>query len=113
MLNTEHNAYFGGGQGRPADTNLSFADAMSLSEFNFTTLPTASNYALDHYVIESPTDVYLVERMRLKSSNPPPLVTNMPVKFAVSKNKLWLVDEDGKELQTNIAKRKPKFQPTQ
>jgi hypothetical protein len=111
LLDAEHNAYFGGGHGSPEDTP--FRDALTGSEFHFTTLPTANNPVLDHYVIESETDVYLVERMRFRSSKPSSLIANRPVKFAISKNKLWLLDAGSVELQTNIVKRKAKLQPTQ
>lgn len=110
MLDPQSNAYFG--NGHPVDTTVSFADGMTESRFSFTTLP-ASNYVLDHYVIESQTYVYLVEVMRLKSSKPRSWPAGSPVKFAISKNKLWLLDADGRQLQTTIAGRKLKFQQLQ
>ena len=112
VLDPQSNAYFGNGHGPLADTTLSFADGMTQSTFSFTTLP-ASNYVLDHYVIDSGTYVYLVEAMRIKSSKPHSWPASSPVKFAISKNKLWLLDADGKQLQTTIAGRKLKVQQLQ
>jgi len=112
LLDAEHNGYFGGGQNRP-DTTVSLADAKTGTQFHFTIEPAAGNLVLDHYVIESETDVYLVDRMRLGSAKPPVLVVNARVRFAVEKKKLWLLDAAGRELQTTIAQQKAKLQSTQ
>jgi hypothetical protein len=111
LLDAEHNAYFGPGYSSPSDAT--FADAMTVSKFHFGNLPAAGNCVLDRYVIESDTYVYLVERMRVTSSKEPPLLAKMNVKFAVERNKIWLLAGDGKELQTNIVRQKAKLQSTQ
>ena len=72
--------------------------------------PAPSTFVFDQYVVDSETYVYLVEVMQLKSAKPFPLLPSTTVKFAVDKKNLcW---PDGRQLQTNIAKRKAKFQPT-
>ena len=112
LLDTEHNTYFGGGYLSPADTTMHFGDPRTGSELRVGTRST-DNFVLDHYVVESETSVYLVQVMRLAPSKAYRLSANMPVKFAVEKKKLWLLDADGKEYQTTIAKMRSKPQPTQ
>ena len=65
----------------------------------------------DHYVVESAEFVYLVERVRFKSAKPAELHPNRPVKFAVEKQKIWLLDESGKLQGTTILKRIEKDVP--
>jgi hypothetical protein len=62
----------------------------------------------DHYVIETEDSVYLVERIRVKLSSPANVKRYTMVKFAVEKKKLWLVDGDGKQLETRILEQKRK-----
>ena len=59
----------------------------------------------DHYVVESEEAVYLVERERFKSAKPANLRPAHPVKFAVEKQKIWMVDEEGKQQEAIILKR--------
>jgi hypothetical protein len=113
LLDTADNIYFGRGYSRPVDTTMSFGDARTGSELRVGARSAGDNFVLDQYVVESETDVYLVQIMRLKSNKPYPSSTNMPVKFAVEKKKLWLLDAGGAEYQTTIAKTKSKLQPTQ
>jgi hypothetical protein len=112
LLDAQNNPYFGRTNGSLDGTSLPFVGVMTASGLDVSNVPPSQNFVLDRYVIESETDVYLVQNMRIKSSKPFPLSANMPVKFAVEKKKLWLLNADGQELQTNIAKRKQKFQPT-
>ncbi len=113
LLDTADNIYFGRAYSRPVDTTMSFGDPRTGSEFHVGSRSTADNFVLDQYVVESGTYVYLVQIMRLKSNKPYPLSANMPVKFAVEKKKLWLLDAGGAEYQATIAKTKSKLQPTQ
>jgi hypothetical protein len=113
LLDTADNIYFGRAYSRPVDTTMSYGDPRDGSELHVGGRSTAENFVLDQYVIESEQYVYLVQIMRLKSNKPFALSANTPVKFAVQKKNFWLVDADGAEHQTTIAKMKPKFQPTQ
>jgi hypothetical protein len=66
--------------------------------------PTTSLYTYDNYVIESQFCVYLVQRMRPKTSTTAHFAGNKPLKFAVEKTKLWLVDEENIEYETKVIK---------
>jgi hypothetical protein len=58
------------------------------------------------FLIEGQTYAYLAqERLRWKWSKPANLTVNGPVKFAVEKRKLFVVDDDGKEHQMEIIKK--------
>jgi hypothetical protein len=113
LLDTADNIYFGRLYSRPADTTMSFGDPRTGSELHVGTRSPGDNFVLDQYVVESDTYVYLVQIMRVKSEKPLKLSANMPLKFAVEKKKLWLLDAGGAEHQTTIAKTKSKLQPTQ
>ena len=113
LLDTADNVYFGRAYSRPVDTSMSFGDPRDGSELHVGSRSTAESFVLDQYVVESEQYVYLVQIMRLKSNKPFALSANTPVKFAVEKKNLWLLDTGGAEHQTTIAKMKPKFQPTQ
>jgi hypothetical protein len=67
-------------------------------------VPTGNPYTYDNYVIESPFVVYLVQRMRPKTSPPVRLPGTKALKFAVEKNKLWVLDDDSVEYETKIVK---------
>lgn len=58
----------------------------------------------DFYIVETQGMVYLAERIRLKSSPAAKLAFTRPVKFAVEKNKLYLMNENGDEYQTKVLK---------
>jgi hypothetical protein len=64
----------------------------------------ASNSIYDNYVIESQFCAYLVQRWRPKASPMVRLPGTTPLKFAVDKSKLYVLDEDGKEYETKIVK---------
>ena len=70
------------------------------SSANHSTAPTV----YDDYVIEGPDAVYEAEIGHLPSARPAQLSPLGPVKFAVDKNKLWLVDNDGKEYEARIVR---------
>ena len=58
------------------------------------------------FLIEGETHAYLAqERLRWRWSKPANLTVNGPVKFAVEKRKLFVVDEAGKEHEMEIIKR--------
>ncbi len=65
---------------------------------------TASPYTYDSYIIESQFCAYLVQRMRPKTSPPARFPGTDGLKFAVEKNKLWVLDEEGREYETKVVK---------
>jgi hypothetical protein len=65
---------------------------------------TNSSYTYDNYVIESQFVAYLVQRMRPKTSPPVRLPGTQPLKFAVDKGKMWVLDEQGIEYETKVVK---------
>lgn len=67
-------------------------------------LPTNNPYTYDNYVIESQFVAYLVQRMRPKTSPTATFPGTKPLKFAVEKTKLWVLDEEGKEYETKVVK---------
>jgi hypothetical protein len=113
ILDTHDNIYFGRADKHPSDAGISFGDANAGSQIHVGTRAPGDDFVLDQYVIESETSVYLVETMRMRSNKPYPFPANTPVKFAVDKKKIWLLDAGGNEYQASIAKRKEKLQPTQ
>lgn len=70
-------------------------------------LEARSGLAYDHYIIEADGVAYLTELQRLNSF-PAARVTYGPIKFAVEKNKLWLIADDQKEYETRILKQVPR-----
>jgi hypothetical protein len=65
---------------------------------------TVSPAVHDFYIVETQDMVYLAERIRLKSSPAAKLGVTRPVKFAVDKKNLYLMNENGDEYQTKILK---------
>jgi hypothetical protein len=64
----------------------------------------ASNSTYDNYVIESQFCAYLVQRWRPKTSPMVRFPGTTALRFAVDKNKLYILDEEGKEYETKIVK---------
>ena len=111
VLDPQDNLYFA--YSHPTDGSMSFGDARTGSQIHVGTRSPGDDFVLDQYVVESESYVYLAQTMRLRSNKPFRLSVNMPVKFAVDKKRIWLLDPEGNEYQANIAKRKEKLQPTQ
>ena len=103
LLDTNFNPYFD--VSAPGSPGHFIQDAPAPYSIN----QSDSTATYDAYVIEAGGDVYLVQRSRVRSAPAARVRTYGSVKIAVEKNKLWLVDEDGKEYQTKILgqKRKP------
>jgi len=99
LLDTRSNKYFrsieSSGEADRAPSSRMFTDAQTVQ----------TNTIYDRYVVESADAVYLVERGRFKSSKPSLLRPNLSVKFAIEKKKIWLLDEEGRELETTILER--------
>jgi hypothetical protein len=57
-------------------------------------------------VIESDSYIYVArERLRWKWSKPADLTINGPIRFAVEKDHIFILDEDGKEHEGRITKK--------
>jgi hypothetical protein len=101
LLDPVYNKYFPDSRSGPPGTD---------GTENFNGVPYQHDFAsgnpgtVDYYVVESRNTVYLVERVRLGVSAPPPLKRYQQVKFAVEKDKIWLSD-GAKEYQGKVAKR--------
>lgn len=113
VLDPQDNLYFGHTYSHPTDATMSFGDARTGSQIHVGTRSPGDDFVLDQYVVESESYVYLAQTMRLRSNKPFRLPANMPVKFAIDKKRIWLLDAEGNEYQANIAKRKEKLRPTQ
>ena len=98
LLDTRGNKYFpsidASGEADRAPSSRMFTDVQA----------SQSNTVYDRYVVESGDAVYLVERGRFKSSKPSLLRPYLSIKFAIDKKKIWLLDEEGRELETTILK---------
>jgi hypothetical protein len=64
----------------------------------------ASPAVHDFYIVETQGMVYLAERIRLSSAPAAKLAVTRPIKFAVDKKNLYLMNENGEEYQTKILK---------
>lgn len=99
LLDTRSNKYF-----RSIETS-SDADRAQSSRMFTDAQTVLTNTIYDRYVVESADAAYLVERARFKSSKPSLLRPNLSIKFALEKKKIWLLDEEGRELETTILER--------
>ena len=63
-----------------------------------------SNKNIKFYVVEADDYVYWVSQ-KLKSSRPANLVENAPVKFALKKKELFLLDKDNKQIEMDVLKK--------
>src|SRR5713101_1789128 len=85
---------------------LSVANEASGGEKTTNTSQTAVYRVYETFLIEGETHAYLAqERLRWRWSKPANLTVNGPVKFAVEKRKLFVIDEDGKEHEMEIVKK--------
>ncbi len=72
---------------------------------NTTTTSTDNYDKFQVYTIETPHKVYVVrEKLNFPWSKPANITVGEPVKYAVEKNKMYLMDDDGKEHKGSIAK---------
>jgi hypothetical protein len=99
LLDTRSNKYF------PGIDSSGEADRAPSSRMFSDTSTAQTNTIYDRYVVESGDAVYLVERGRFKSAKPSLLRPYLSIKFAVDKKKVWLLDEEGRELETTVLKR--------
>ena len=99
LLDTRSNKYF-----RSIETS-SDADRAQSSRMFTDAQTVVTNTIYDRYVVESADAAYLVERGRFKSAKPSLLRPNLSINFAIEKKKIWLLDEEGRELETTILER--------
>jgi hypothetical protein len=103
LLNPENNAYF---------KSVDKTEGLGATGFHATgtTDPDAKHdiSVQDNYVVDAGDAAYLVQRIRLSSSSAAKVFITMQVKFFVEKKKLYMVDKDGKEVETKIVKQASK-----
>jgi len=99
LLNPEKNAYFLGVEKTEEITATSYQRGNTASGSDS---PVVS--VREHFVVEASDAVYLVERARFVSAPPSRLFITMQVKFFVEKNKFYILDRDGKELDMKVLK---------
>lgn len=107
VIDSERSRYFAGTVGSDntvgtAQTNGNYGTYQGQT----TTTQTAVYRVYQTFAIEGHTYAYVVqERLRWRWSKPANLTVNAPVKFAVEKRKLFVIDDDGKEHEMEIIKR--------
>jgi hypothetical protein len=103
LLNPEKNAYF---------LSVAKTEEVSASTFQRGTTTSGSDSPVvsirEHFVVDAPDAAYLVERTRFVSAPPSRLFITMQVKFFVEKNKVYIQDRDGKELEMKLLKQSRK-----
>jgi hypothetical protein len=107
VLDTERSRYFAGTVGSSNTTgNLDVTGDSGTYRGQTSGSQTALYRVYETFVIEGDQYVYLAqERLRWRWSKPANLTVNGPVKYAVEKRKLFVVDEDGKEHEMEIIKK--------
>ena len=106
VVDTERSRYFAGtvGSGNTTGTAQSNGN-YGTYQGQTNTSQTAVYRVYQTFAIEGDTRVYMAqERLRWKWSKPANLTVNAPVKFAVEKRKLFVIDDDGKEHEMEILK---------
>ena len=103
LLDMRDNPYFTGKDFGSGTTSLMPAQSYN-NDYMVSQNSGTSKVVYDHYVIESRTTAYLVEQGRLKDYPGAHVTVRRALKFAVEKNKLWMIDEDGKEVETKVLK---------
>ena len=99
LLDSDRNAYFVGTTG-----------SGSTYDYGYGTYSSADSTAIyriwQYFTIEGDTTVYLArERLRWKRSKPADVAVNGAVRYAVDKQKLVVLDDQGKEHEMEIIKR--------
>jgi len=107
VLDSQRSRYFAGTVGN-ANTNgtAQVNGDYGTYQGHTNSTQTAIYRTYETFLIEGDTHAYLAqERLRWKWSKPANLTVNGPVKFAVEKRKLFVIDEDGKEHEMEIIKK--------
>jgi hypothetical protein len=115
VLDSERSRYFAGTVGNANTTGTAQANGnYGTYQGNTNSSQTAIYRVFETFLIEGDTYAYLAqERLRWRWSKPANLTVNGPVKYAVEKRKLFVIDDDGKEHEMEIIKRILKQSPEQ
>jgi hypothetical protein len=104
VLDTERQRYFAGTVGS-ANANGSVDSSGNYHGYG-TDSQTAVYKVFETFVIEGGQYVYLAqEHLRWRWSKPANVTVNGPIKYAVEKRNLYVIDEDGKEHEMEIVKK--------
>lgn len=117
VLDSERSRYFAGtvGSGNTTGSAQTYG-GYGTYQGQTNTSQTAVYRVYETFLIEGDTHAYLAQqRLRWRWSKPANLTVNGPVKFAVEKRKLFVIDDDGKEHEMEIIKQvlKPAGQAAQ
>ena len=117
VLDSERSRYFAGTVGNASTTGNAQANGNYGTYQGHTSTSQRAIYrTFETFLIEGQTHAYLAqERLRWRWSKAANLTVNGPVKFAVEKRKIFVMDEDGKEHEMEIVKkilRLPTEQPS-
>ena len=104
VLDSERSRYFAGTFGG-SNSSGTISDNGTYSG-NTHGSQTAVYKVYETFVIEGDTEVYQAqEHIKWRWSKPANLTVNGPVKYAIEKRKLYVIDEDGKEHEMEVVKK--------
>jgi hypothetical protein len=106
VLDSERARHFAGTIGSGSSTGSSQTyGTYGTYQGSSNTSQTAMYRVYETFLIEGETHVYVAQqRLRWRWSKPANLTVNGPVKFAVEKRRLYVVDDDGKQHEMGIIK---------
>ena len=107
VLDAQRSRYFAGTVGNANTTGTVQTDGNNGTYQGNTASSQVAVYRVyETFLIEGETHAYLAqERIRWRWSKAANLTVNGPVKFAVEKRKLFVIDDDGKEHEMEIVKK--------
>ena len=107
VLDSQRSRYFAGTVGNTNTTGTAQDNGNNGTyQGNTNSSQTAVYRVFETFLIEGETHAYLAqERLKWRWSKSANLTVNGPVKFAVEKRKLFVMDEDGKEHEMEIVKK--------
>lgn len=113
LLDTDRSRYFAGTTGSASSQGSAQVHGNTATyngQSNGSSVAIYRTY--QDYVIESDKYIFVVEeRIKWRWSKAARLIVNAPVKFSIEKQKLYLLDDDGKEHETKIVKQILKTPP--
>jgi hypothetical protein len=103
LVDTDESHYFAGTLGSGGGTVYASGNSAVYSE---SSTRTAIYRVYETYIIEADRYVYVAkERIKWRWSKPALVTVNGPVRFAIEKDKIYILGEDGKEHETRLAKK--------
>jgi hypothetical protein len=107
VLDSQRSRYFAGTVGSSNTTgNVDVSGDSATYRGQTSGSQTAVYRVFETFLIEGEQYAYLAqERLRWRWSKPANVTVNGPVKYAVEKRKLFVIDEDGKEHEMEIIKK--------